>query len=127
MSTIPIKQIIKDAGGPDAIAQASSKAGGDISKDAVYKWGKTGIRMRHWPVIIALTSYRPEQLLRRQCCGEGAAGRAAASGGGGMTSPSKAPVSSSQLATLPPGRDALQLGASCPCFSICLPMRTSVI
>ncbi|WP_026616477.1 carph-isopro domain-containing protein [Ensifer aridi] len=71
MSTLTIKQIIKDAGGPDAISQASSKAGGDISKDAVYKWSKTGIPDRHWPVIIALTSYRPEELYSANCAARG--------------------------------------------------------
>ncbi|MEY9196615.1 hypothetical protein ABIA16_001731 [Sinorhizobium fredii] len=71
MSAITIKQIIKDAGGPDAIAQASSKVGGDISKDAVYKWGKTGIPDRHWPVIIALTSCRPEDLYAANCAARG--------------------------------------------------------
>ncbi|MDX0511445.1 carph-isopro domain-containing protein [Sinorhizobium medicae] len=71
MSTTTIKQIIKDAGGPDAIAQASSRAGGDISKDAVYKWSKTGIPDRHWPVIIALTKYRPGELYAANCAARG--------------------------------------------------------
>lgn len=71
MSTTTIKQIIKDAGGPDAIAQASSKAGGDISKDAVYKWSKTGIPDRHWPVIIALTNYCPGELYAANCAARG--------------------------------------------------------
>ncbi|RVG28032.1 carph-isopro domain-containing protein [Sinorhizobium meliloti] len=71
MSTTTIKQIIRDAGGPDAIAQASSKAGGDISKDAVYKWSKTGIPDRHWPVIIALTNYCPGELYAANCAARG--------------------------------------------------------
>ncbi|WP_426229456.1 carph-isopro domain-containing protein [Pararhizobium sp. DWP3-4] len=67
MSEISIRKIIKDAGGPDAIARASVTAGAEISRDAVYKWTRTGIPDRHWPTIIALTAYGPTELYLANC------------------------------------------------------------
>ncbi|MBZ7923130.1 hypothetical protein LAC81_15165 [Ensifer adhaerens] len=67
MSTISIRQIIKDAGGAEVIASTIVRLGGDISKDAVYKWTKTGIPDRHWPVIIALTEHGPAELYEANC------------------------------------------------------------
>lgn len=71
MSTITIRQIIKDAGGAEAIANAVADAGGDLSKDAVYKWTKTGIPDRHWPIIIALTEHGPVALYAANCAARG--------------------------------------------------------
>ncbi|OMQ44974.1 hypothetical protein [Ensifer sp. 1H6] len=71
MSTISIRQIIKDAGGAEAISKAATEAGGDLSKDAVYKWAKTGIPDRHWPIIIALTDHGPVALYAANCAARG--------------------------------------------------------
>ncbi|OCP05017.1 hypothetical protein BC374_16235 [Ensifer sp. LC13] len=70
MSTT-VRQIIKDAGGAEVIATAIVSLGGDISKDAVYKWSKTGIPDRHWPVIIGMTEYGPVELYGANCLARG--------------------------------------------------------
>jgi hypothetical protein len=60
METIlTIPQIIKQAGGASAIAEAS---GGAIKKDAVYKWPSIGIPDRHWPILIERAHVSAEQL-----------------------------------------------------------------
>jgi len=63
---LSISEIIKRAGGPNAIAAA---ADGAISTDAVYKWPQIGIPDRHWPSIIALAAaggatITPDDLMR---------------------------------------------------------------
>ena len=54
-----LAEIIKAAGGPVAIADASN---GLISKDAVYKWPTIGIPDRHWPMLMGLTTVSPDEL-----------------------------------------------------------------
>lgn len=54
-----VDEIIKEAGGPKAIAEHSD---GAIKADAVYKWPAIGIPDRHWPTIIKLAGVTPQQL-----------------------------------------------------------------
>ena len=54
-----VAEIIKDAGGPRAIHEAS---GGSITKDAVYKWPQIGISDRHWAILIDLAGASPGEL-----------------------------------------------------------------
>lgn len=54
-----IDEIIKQAGGAKAIADASD---GSIKRDAVYKWPAIGIPDRHWPILISLAEVTPQQL-----------------------------------------------------------------
>lgn len=55
-----IPDIIKKAGGPDAIADRSR---GKLSRWAVYKWPNNGIPDQHWPLLIDLARVTPKQLL----------------------------------------------------------------
>lgn len=58
-----VAEIIKDAGGARAIADASvGSIAGAIKPDAVYKWPSIGIPDRHWPTIIGLTGCTPKEL-----------------------------------------------------------------
>lgn len=54
-----VAEIIKDAGGPRAIHEASN---GSVKKDAVYKWQHIGVPDRHWPILIELAGATPEEL-----------------------------------------------------------------
>jgi hypothetical protein len=54
-----ISEIIKDAGGAKAIADA---CGNKFKVDAVYKWPDIGIPDRHWPLIIERAESSPEEL-----------------------------------------------------------------
>lgn len=58
-TNLTITQIIKQAGGAAAIADAS---GGAIKKDAVYKWPSIGIPDRHWPILIERTGITAQHL-----------------------------------------------------------------
>lgn len=56
-----IAEIIKAAGGPGAIADASA---GTVKKDAVYKWPTIGIQDRHWHLLMGLTEVTAEELFQ---------------------------------------------------------------
>jgi hypothetical protein len=55
-----VADIIKAAGGPRNI---SSKSGGEVSMEAVYKWSKIGIPDRHWPLVLPLAEATAEEML----------------------------------------------------------------
>lgn len=55
-----VADIIRDAGGPSAIA---SKSEGSISIEAVYKWSKIGIPDRHWSVVLPMAHATAEEML----------------------------------------------------------------
>lgn len=55
-----IAEIIKDAGGATAIAEASA---GKVTAEAVYKWPKIGIPDRHWPLVLPLASASADEML----------------------------------------------------------------
>lgn len=55
-----VRDIIKAAGGPVAIAQASD---GSVTAEAVYKWPAIGIPDRHWPVIMPLAHASADEML----------------------------------------------------------------
>ncbi|WP_398471532.1 carph-isopro domain-containing protein [Tardiphaga sp.] len=55
-----VSTIIKDAGGPLAIATASA---GTVSVEAVYKWPKIGIPDRHWPTVMPLAAATAAEML----------------------------------------------------------------
>lgn len=57
---LSIRDIIRLAGGPQVVADAT---GGEVSVEAVYKWPKIGIPDRHWPAIIRLTGVSADKLL----------------------------------------------------------------
>jgi hypothetical protein len=56
---LTVAQIIKMAGGADAIAEASA---GAFKKDAVYKWTSIGVPDRHWQILIDRAGVTAEQL-----------------------------------------------------------------
>lgn len=55
-----IREIIKAAGGPMAIAAASD---GSVTVDAVYKWPQIGIPDRHWTFILPLAGATADEML----------------------------------------------------------------
>lgn len=55
-----ISEIIKDAGGPGAIAADPEST---TSTEAVYKWTKIGIPDRHWPIVMRLANASAEEML----------------------------------------------------------------
>lgn len=69
-STLTIAEIIKKAGGPAAIAEASL---GAIKKDAVYKWPSIGVPDRHWPILIERAGVTAEQLYSANLAARGIA------------------------------------------------------
>lgn len=54
-----ITEIIKAAGGPRGVSDASD---GAVKKDAVYKWPGIGVPDRHWPLLIELAGATPDEL-----------------------------------------------------------------
>ncbi|MBP1852141.1 carph-isopro domain-containing protein [Rhizobium halophytocola] len=62
-----ISTIIAEAGGPSSIERLAIASNAKISRDAVYKWAKTGIPDRHWSIILALTAYGADDLYRANC------------------------------------------------------------
>lgn len=65
--TLTIATIIHEAGGAAAIERSAHLAGVSLSSDAVYKWRKTGIPDRHWPLILSLTPFKVDDLFRANC------------------------------------------------------------
>jgi hypothetical protein len=57
---LSVAEIVKRAGGREAIAETS---GGGLSADAVRKWEKIGIPDRYWPRIMLLANVSAAQLL----------------------------------------------------------------
>ena len=57
-----IRQIIKDAGGPATIAEASKKSAKPIGAEAVKKWTRIGIPDDHWPLMISLSGKSVEEI-----------------------------------------------------------------
>ena len=60
MSEKSVPDIIKAAGGPSAIADASE---GRIKVDAIYKWPSIGIPDRHWPLVLPLAGASAEEMM----------------------------------------------------------------
>lgn len=58
-----VRDIIKAAGGPAAIAEASEATDGRVSIEAVYKWPTIGIPDRHWPLIMPLAGATADEML----------------------------------------------------------------
>lgn len=54
-----VAEIVKLAGGPAKIAEASA---GAISIEGVYKWRKVGILDRYWAIIRGLCDVTPDEL-----------------------------------------------------------------
>lgn len=57
-----IRQIIKDAGGPDAISLASQTSLKPIGAEAVKKWTRIGIPEDHWPTVMSLSGKSVEEI-----------------------------------------------------------------
>lgn len=55
-----VRDIIKAAGGPMAIAAASD---GSVTAEAVYKWPHIGIPDRHWTFLLPLAGATPDEML----------------------------------------------------------------
>lgn len=64
---LTVSIIIQEAGGAPAIERAAKQVGSELTSDAVYKWRKTGIPDRRWPLVLSLTCYSVEQLFRANC------------------------------------------------------------
>ena len=60
--TIP--ELIKSAGGPKAIAQASRKRKHRVTYFAVQKWAVRGIPDEHWDLIMELAGVSLEEVYR---------------------------------------------------------------
>ena len=56
---LTVSQIIKMAGGAEAIAEASD---GAFKKDAVYKWPSIGVPDRHWKILMDRAGVTEAQL-----------------------------------------------------------------
>lgn len=84
-----VRQIIKDAGGPERIAAASVKASArdaetpKVSVKGVYNWVRIGIPEKHWPLMLRLAKadagevYRANRMLRQRPTGSAARANAA--------------------------------------------------
>lgn len=59
-----IYDLIKDAGGPKAIAKASRKTKHRVSHYAVQKWAVRGIPDEHWELIMDLAGATLEAIYR---------------------------------------------------------------
>lgn len=66
-----VSDLIKAAGGPANIQAELDRVGSALTRDAIYKWQKTGIPDRYWFVIIALANCSPDQLYRANCQARG--------------------------------------------------------
>lgn len=67
---LSISDIIKRAGGPEAIA---ARANGKLSRWAVYKWPSNGIPASHWPILIELAKVTANELLAANVAARSAA------------------------------------------------------
>lgn len=47
-----VREIIRQAGGPVAVASATSDTAKPVGVDAVFKWYHNGIPDEHWPMLI---------------------------------------------------------------------------
>lgn len=56
----PISEIIKKAGGPDAIAE---KSAGKLTRWAVYKWAGNGVPDQHWPLLMEMANVSADDML----------------------------------------------------------------
>ncbi|MCB5201907.1 hypothetical protein LH464_05365 [Neorhizobium sp. T786] len=68
-----VSDIIKTAGGPAAIQAELEKLDHVLTRDAIYKWQKTGIPDRYWLAILKLTNFGTDQLYRANCIARGLA------------------------------------------------------
>jgi hypothetical protein len=59
-----VSDLIKRAGGPDVISDASKDTTHPIGPDAVHKWRKNGIPDVHWPIFIRKASATIEEIYR---------------------------------------------------------------
>ncbi|MGF9694724.1 hypothetical protein AAIH46_18030 [Rhizobium sp. 0TCS1.26] len=66
-NALTVSDIIKSAGGPAAIQAELVRQGQSLTRDAIYKWQKTGIPDRYWPSIMALSAVGPADLYAANC------------------------------------------------------------
>lgn len=66
-----VSDLIKAAGGPAAIQAELDRVGSALTRDAIYKWQKTGIPDRYWFVMITLANCSPDQLYHANCLARG--------------------------------------------------------
>ncbi|UIK04883.1 hypothetical protein [Neorhizobium galegae] len=64
---LSIRDVIKVAGGPAAVQAELERRGHDLTRDAIYKWPKTGVPDRYWDALIQLTDLGPKELYRANC------------------------------------------------------------
>lgn len=62
-----VSDLIKAAGGASAVQAELERAGSSLTRDAIYKWQKTGIPDRYWSVIMALADCGADGLYRANC------------------------------------------------------------
>jgi hypothetical protein len=66
-----VSDLIKAAGGPATIQAELDRVGSALTRDAIYKWQKTGIPDRYWFVMISLAGCSPDELYRANCVARG--------------------------------------------------------
>jgi hypothetical protein len=59
---LDVSELIKKAGGADAISAEANKRGMKLSRWAVYKWQRSGVPERYWDLFQSLTGVGPSQI-----------------------------------------------------------------
>ena len=67
-----VADIIRTAGGPAAIQAELEKFGHSLTRDAIYKWQKTGIPDRYWSAILNMSNFTTDDIYRANCLARGA-------------------------------------------------------
>ena len=56
------REIIKRAGGPEAVADATRSTSHVVKVDAVWKWYRNGIPSEHWPLLIKMSGVSLQEI-----------------------------------------------------------------
>jgi hypothetical protein len=59
---LSVSDLIKKAGGPGEVSDASQRTRYPIGPNAVHKWRKNGIPDVHWPIFIRKASVTAEEI-----------------------------------------------------------------
>ncbi len=62
-----VRDIVKKAGGPVAVAKATSRTAYAVQIDAVFKWYRNGVPDRLWPLLIDMSGVTAQDLYEANC------------------------------------------------------------